>query len=277
MDLAQLVHPTAGGLACAVGAVVAGAPLFSDGLRAARLAAHVAALERKPIGCDLEGFVHVSGEIVLESPLVTPLTSRDCAGYRLELRPIGAPLALAIEERRCFRVDDGTESALVASTGGRWSYVTTAERLIGPDEAIPDGVDERLGASGRVRAWRRLGGRLRLTERALLAGRTCHVVGFARRARALDVPLEVELARTGTDDEPVVVEALAAPVTELWLGPGESLDFLLVSHARPRAAELSVPRWRTLGAAIGPALTLAGLLYLAHAADTLRALHARSG
>jgi hypothetical protein len=277
MDLTQLVHPTAGGLACAVGAVVAGAPLFSDGLRAARLAAHVAALERKPIGRDLEGFVHVSGEIVLESPLVTPLTSRDCAGYRLEVRALGAPLALAIEERRFFRVDDGTESALVASTGGRWSYVTTADRVIEPGEPIPEPLVGRIGASARVRGWRRLGGRLRLIERAILAGRICHVVGFARRARPLDLPLEYELARTGTDGAAVAPEVLAAPAAELWLGPGESLDFLLVSHASPRPVELSVPRWRTLGAAVGPALTLAGLLYLANAADALRALHARGG
>lgn len=272
MDLSQLVHPTAGGLACAVGAVVAGAPIFSDGLRAVRLAGHVADLSERPIGEGLDGFVHVSGTVALESPLFTPLTSRPCAGFRLAVQAVGAPLATAIEERRFFRVEAGGDSALVASTGGRWSYTTTAERVIGATEPLPGHLERMLDELLRVRWWRRAGGRLRLVEHALLAGRACHVVGFARRARPLELPLDYELSRTGTDAAPGVQAIVAAPVSELWLGPGESLDFLLVSNRPPRAQDLSVPRWRTLGTLVGPALTLFGLLYLAGAAEHLRSL-----
>jgi hypothetical protein len=272
MVFAQLVHPTAGGLACAVGAIVAGAPIFSDGLHAARLGRHLADLSEQPIGEELEGFVHVSGTVALESPLFTPLTAKPCAAFRLDVRAIGAPLATAIEERRFFRVAAGGASALVASTGGRWSYTTTAERAIRASEPLTDHLEQRLDSAPRVRWWRRSGHPLRLTEHALLAGGVCHVVGFARRARPLELPLEYEVAQTGTDATVGARVALTSPLSELWLGPGESLDFLVVSPRPPRAADLAVPRWRTLGTLVGPTLTLAGLLYLASAAESLRSL-----
>jgi len=272
MDLSQLVHPTAGGLACAVGAIVAGAPIFSDGLRAMRLAGHVVDLSEQPLGEGLDGFVHVRGTVALESPLFTPLTSKPCAGFRLEVQAVGTPFATAIEERRFFRVVAGGDSALVASTGGRWSYTTTAERVIGATEPLTDHLERMLDESPRVRWWRRAGGRVRLVEYALLAGRACHVVGFARRARPLDLPLDYEVSRTGTDVAAEAPARVADPVLELWLGPGESLDFLHVSQRPPRAEDLSVPRWRTLGTLVGPALTLFGLLYLAGAAEQLRSL-----
>jgi hypothetical protein len=113
---------------------------------------------------------------------------------------------------------------------------------------------------------------LRLVEYALLAGKACHVVGFARRARPLELPLDYEVARTGTDVATEAPARVADPLSELWLGPGESLDFLLVSQRPPQAEDLSVPRWRTLGTLVGPALTLFGLLYLAGAAEQLRSL-----
>jgi len=83
----------------------------------------------------------------------------------------------------------------------------------------------------------------------------------------------LELVRTGTDGAlDVAVASSAAQVCELWLGPGEFLDFLLVSDRAPVARDLSVPAWRALGAFAGPALSLLGLLYLAAAADHLRVL-----
>jgi hypothetical protein len=272
MLFTQLVHPTAGGLACAVGAIVAGAPLFSDGLRAARLARHVEGLSEKPIGEGLEGFVHVSGTATLESPLFTPLTAKPCAAYRLEVRAIGAPLRAAFEERRFFRVEAGGASALVASTEGRWAFTATAERAVRATEPLADHLEEMLHSAPQLRWWRASGRALRFTERALLAQRICHVVGFARRARPLELPLEYEVARTGTDAMVGAQAAMVAPLSELWLGPGESLDFLLVSHRPPRAADLAVSRWRTLGTLVGPTLTLAGLLYLAGAAESWRSL-----
>ena len=69
------------------------------------------------------------------------------------------------------------------------------------------------------------------------------------------------------------VACASAPAPpELWLGPGEFLDFLFVSDRAPVARDLAVPAWRALGAFAGPALSLLGLLYLAAAAEQLRAL-----
>lgn len=44
---------------------------------------------------------------------------------------------------------------------------------------------------------------------------------------------------------------------------------MLISDAPPTEAQLAISRWRTLGLLLGPALSLSGLLYLAHAADQL--------
>ena len=70
----------------------------------------------------------------------------------------------------------------------------------------------------------------------------------------------------------VVATAPASPARGWGSGPGEFLDFLLVSDRAPAARDLAVPAWRTVGAFAGPALSLLGLLYLAAAADQLRAL-----
>jgi hypothetical protein len=159
-----------------------------------------------------------------------------------------------------------------------------------------------------------------LTERALFAGAESHVVGYARQSRPYEMPPEMEMARTGTDDvvQPVAgrgavalatadIEPLAerhpsgagngsagaegAPPAkrgggpfgierrtpgrpfpgevDLWVDGGGLLDFVLVSDAPPERRELAMSRWRTLGLLLGPALSMAGLLYLAHAADVL--------
>jgi hypothetical protein len=98
-------------------------------------------------------------------------------------------------------------------------------------------------------------------------------VGFARRSHPLEQPVALEFVRTGTDDAFEAVSAGAATqAPELWLGAGEFLDFLYVSDRAPAAGDLAVPAWRAQGAVAGPALSLLGLLYLAAAADHLRAL-----
>jgi hypothetical protein len=273
MDLTQLVHPTAGGLACAIGAVVAGAPLFRDGLRSLRLRRHSAALAERPLTDGLAGLVHVSGSVGLESPMFTPLSSAPCVGFQLEVQTVGVPIVRTVEERRPFRVAGPTASARLESTDGRWLLPVTAEREVVADEPLTEHLARLLGEVPEALWWRRAGGRLRLVERALLGGSPCHVVGFARSAHPLEQPAALELVRTGTDPTFEVVSASpAAPVCELWLGSGESLDFLFVSDRSPAARELAGPAWRTLGAFAGPALSLLGLLYLAAAAEPLRSL-----
>jgi hypothetical protein len=273
MDLAQLVHPTAGGLACAVGAVVAGAPLFSDGLRSLRLRSRFAELAETPLADGLAGFVHVNGTVTLDSPMFTPLSVVPCAAFQLEVHTVGVPIVKTVEERRPFRLAGREASARLESTAGRWSLSGTAEREVAADEPLPRNLSRLLDQVPEALWWRRAGGRLRLVERALLAGSSCHVVGFARRAHSLDHLAGLELERTGTDGALAVALASATAVPpELWLGPGEFLDFLFVSDRAPAARDLAVPAWRALGAIAGPALSLLGLLYLAAAADHLRTL-----
>jgi hypothetical protein len=273
MDLTQLVHPNAGGLACAVGAVVSGAPLFSDGLRSLRLRRHFAGLAETPLAEGLEGFVHVHGAVTLDSPMFTPLSAVPCAAFQLEVHTLGAHIVKTVEERRPFRVAGRAASARLESTAGRWSLSATAEREIAADEPLPSSLARLVDQVPEAQWWRRAGGRLRLVERALLAGSSCHVVGFARRAHPIDAMEGLELERTGTDGAPgVAVASVPAQECGLWLGPGEFHDFFFVSDQAPVAGDLAVPVWRTLGAFAGPALSLLGLLYLAAAADQLRAL-----
>src|SRR6266487_1670405 len=77
--------PTAAGLSFAAAAVAIGAPLFSDGLRAIRLARAFRALEPSSIADAASGLAHVHGQVTLESPMFSPLGGIACAGYRLEL------------------------------------------------------------------------------------------------------------------------------------------------------------------------------------------------
>jgi hypothetical protein len=271
MDLTVFLHPTAGGLVCAIGAVVAGAPLFSDGVRAVRLRRFLATLSERPIGPDLSGFTHVSGRVAIESPMFPPLSPEPCAGFQLEVHGIGTLIAKSVEARRAFRVTSGTGSVRVDPAGGRWALPVTAEREVAPDETLTQAQERLLQRVPDAVLWRRAGGRLRLVERSLRAGAPCHVVGFARQTGvAPQAAAEVVGARTGTDDAAVVLAE--APALETWIGPGEFLDFLFVSDRAPEPAALAPSRWRSVGAVLGPALSLLGLLYLASAADALRAL-----
>ena len=272
MALTQLVHPTAGGLACAVGAVVAGSPLFSGGLRALRLRHRLGRLGDASASPDGEGFRHLRGTVALESPLFAPLSTRPCAAFRLELRADGAPVAKTVGDQRPFRVVMAGAVARVEAEGCRWALARTAEREVAADEALSGTLARLLEQAPEVQWWRRAGGRLRLTERALLAGSPCHVVGHVRRARAAAAAAETLLERTGTDDVAEVVTLAAADAgPELSVGPDGLVDFTLVADREPAAADLAVPLRRTLGLLAGPALSLLGLLYLAAAAEALRA------
>ncbi len=273
MDLTLFTHPTAGGLAGAVGAIVAGAPLFSDGLRALRLRRRLRRLRAASAGG--EGFRHLEGTVALESPLFAPLSARPCASFRLELRAEGAPIARTVGDERSFRLVTPEGLAHVEADGVRWDLPRTAERELAAGDLLTGTLTRLLERAPEALAWRRAGGRLRLVERALVAGSACHVVGHARsvRAEVARAGVETVLLRTGTDDVPEPV-SFAPPDSgpELWVGPDGLVDFTLVSDREPAAGDLAVSRWRTLGLLAGPVLSLFGLLYLAAAADALRAL-----
>src|SRR2546428_132498 len=97
MDLTRFVHPNAVSLALAAGAVVAGAPLFSEGLRAFRLRRYLRRVCEHALADAPPGFVHVRGTVALESPLFSPLSALPCAGYRLEVSAVGAAIGRTLD------------------------------------------------------------------------------------------------------------------------------------------------------------------------------------
>ena len=313
MDIS--LQPTVAGAALAALAVAGGAPLFGDGLRTFRLRRQFAKLSERPLEEEPTGFIHTRGRVVLDSPLFSPLSGKPCAGFRLDVRGGGLGRAGAVEERRPFRIVSGETSARVLAGAGRWLLSETARREFGPDENVSENLGALLQGCPEVAWLRRQRLPILLTERALFAGSEGHVVGYARHARPYEVPPEMELLRTGTDDAVQLSAGRAAPVVEpdtawtegsdgtegkpghpegpprragpfgierrqpgrpfagdveLWVDSGGLLDFVLVSDAPPERSAFALSRWRTLGLMLGPALSLAGLIYLAHAADLLR-------
>ncbi|HKQ56357.1 MAG TPA: hypothetical protein VJY35_00700 [Candidatus Eisenbacteria bacterium] len=318
MDI--LVQPSITGAALAALAVAGGAPLFSDGLRTLRLRRQFERLSERPLDEAPTGFIHTRGKVILDSPLFSPLSGKPCAGFRLEVRGGAIRRAAAVEERRPFRIASGETTARVLAGGGRWLLSETERREFGPDDTMSENLCALLRRCPEVAWLQRQRLPMTLTERALFAGAESHIVGYARQSRPYEMPPEMEMARTGTDDvvQPVAGRAAVALATvdiepaesrpsgagngstgsadgtqpakrgggpfgierrtpgrpfpgevDLWVDGGGLLDFVLVSDAPPQRRELAMSKWRTLGLLLGPALSMAGLLYLAHAADTL--------
>jgi hypothetical protein len=288
MDPTVFLHPTPGGAALAGVAVVLGAPWFSDGLRAFRLREQFAKLHRATLADLPSGFVQVRGQVALESPMFTPLSGKPAAAFRLEIHARHGRLTQFVDERRAFRLMDGGATARVQEHRALLDLPVTATRDLAFGEAPGAQLGALLDRAPEMRWAHRTGLALTLVERALFVGAECHVVGYARHGRPLTIVEDVELARTGTDDATLAAtsrvrtfaagsgpapraDAMDAGDPDLWLGSGEHLDFLLVSGGEPALSRYTVPAWRVLGTALGPALSMAGLLYLASALDFWRA------
>jgi hypothetical protein len=289
------LEPTVAGAALAALAVAGGGPLFSDGLRTLRLNRRMSRLDERALADAPTGFIHTRGRVVLDSPLFSPLSARPCAGFRLEMTCAGTGASAVVEERRPFRIVSGEVSARIMGGSARWRVSETARREIPPGEKLSEGLSALLRRAPEALWLRRRNQPVTLVERALAAGVECHVVGQARQARPYELPAELELARTGTDDAARLgVDRVAAGArrpapggpfgierrrpgrpfpaeVDLWVDGGGHLDFVLISDAPPRHPDVSRSPWRLLGLALGPAMSLGGLLYLAHAADLLRA------
>ena len=271
--MGPFLDPTPMGNALAAAMVVAGAPLFGAGLRNLRLRRHLERLEESPLGEEPTGFVLVRGRVALESPLVGPLSGLPCAGFLLEVRGAGGAVMATIEDRRAFRITGSGVTARV--TGGEtraWALSITEQRAVAPTDTLSQNLVALLAKSAEASWLRRCGVTITLVERALLAGQECHVVGSARHARPYELSYEAELARTGTDNLPVrESRSRVSRDPDLWIEADGHLDYLRISDHAPSAAELAVGRLGIIGVALGPMLGLAGLLYLARAADLWRA------
>lgn len=275
MDLEIVLEPTAAGLAVAAAAVAAGAPMFAEGLRSVRLARGFKRLRQSPLAESESGLVHVSGQVVLESPLFSPLSGTPCAGYRLELRAADGARLAPIETFRPFRLRDDGVVARIHPEAGRFDLAETAKREIGPGDTVSENLAALIASVPEAQWMRANGAALAVSEHALEAGATCHVVGVLRQTRAPALLAEEVLARTGTDDVPVaavhtIPESHDEP--DAWIGAGEHLGFLLVSDQAPDPRHFRVGPLRAIGAFAGPVLSLGGLLYLANAAERFRAL-----
>ncbi len=259
--------PTPAGLAVAATCVAAGIPCALEGWRVWRLSRALGGIRRVAVADAHEGFAHLAGKVVLESPLFAPLSGAACAAYRLEfVDPHGVTVA-SHSECRPFGVLDGDAVAHVEPGRAQLDFAVTTTREALEREALSENVEAILARSPEAQ-WLRRNGSVRLVETSLVAGGFCHVVGRVRH-REEAVRVEQEWLRTGTDDVAIGGETTLSGA-EVWVDEGGADGFLLVSDRSPEERALRLPRWRALGLVAGPALTIAGLVYLAHLAEQLR-------
>lgn len=270
--------PSFAGVLVAAVAVAVGVPLFGAGLRALRLRRVLGRVRPTPLEAAAPGVVQAHGRVALESPLFAPLSDQRCAGFRLEAEGVEVHAGRAIEDLRPFRLAGGGTVARVAATAARWDMPVTAERILEPDEPLTERLLALLSEMPEAAWLRQSGRRIRLTERALLSGAECHVIGqLARIGQVEWREEEVELARTGTDDRPITIGTLIADTGDApaaWIGPIDRTDWMHVSGAAVDPASLRTPARNLAALVAGPLLGLLGLLYLAAAADHWRALRA---
>lgn len=263
------VHVNASGVALATLCVVLGAPMFAAGLRAIRLRRAFRALRETPLDDTTTGLTQTSGRVTLESPLFSPLSGRPCAGFVLDVSAPESHLSSRVESRRPFVLSTPNATARIVADAGTWDLAVTGERTFAAGDPMSANLTALLDSNAELRWLRTSGATIQVVEHALEAGAVCHVVGFARHARPVEVAEAALLARTGTDDiaMPVASTTIAAATPDLWIGPGEAHDFLLIASAAPRLASVAPSPLVAAGAALGPLLSLGGLLYLAHAAE----------
>jgi hypothetical protein len=271
MALLHAIPVTALGLLVATACVVAGGPVFAIGRRALRLRRALGTLTESPLGPDSSGWVLVSGRVALVSPLFAPLSGKRCAGYELEVYGERSRVGGSVHERRSFRLESASASAFVSTDHARWQAPVTAERTLGAGDTLPERLVELLETNAEIRWLRDRRAPLRVVERALEAGSEVSVLAIAHAERVEAQAESIELAATGTDDGVTTTltsgDVESAP--ELWLVGDEGTAGPRVFTGRPDVRALQPPAWRVALVGAGPALTLAGLLYLAHAASPL--------
>ena len=258
-----------GGLLVAIAFVIGGGPLFAFGLRALRVRRALSRLREEALSLDSRGLVYVQGKVAIESPMFSPLSQQPCAGFTLHVNAEGTRIGGVVRQQRAFRLESAQASARVEAVHQPWATVTTAERRIAPGEALSERLAGLFESNAELRWLRRSGQTLVLREQALLPNAHVHVLAHAHVAESDAVVGEIEYARTGTDDAPVSHAGAATKTTELVLGGDDPHMPCVVSSLVPSLSAIRPSRLETAGAIAGPLLTMAGLLYLAQAAEAL--------
>jgi hypothetical protein len=273
MDLSAFLPLTPGGVLFAAMAVVAGAPLFARGRRAYLRRQSLRDLAERPLTEDTLGLARVRGRVVLEGPLFAPLSGTPCAGFQLEVRGEGSSIGGTIRDMRPFRLQSGDTSAIVPSEDSDWFTPVTAQREIATGAQVPERLATLLDSNNDVRWLRERGVVLHVVERALEAGRVVSVVGVTQHERVTVFEEDVELLATGTDgggfQGPRLVPGPPLDTYELRFGTDDTFDRVQVFADPPDAKVPQPAPWTDLLLIVGPAISLAGLLYLARAAEPL--------
>jgi hypothetical protein len=113
---------------------------------------------------------------------------------------------------------------------------------------------------------------LELVERALCAGAEVSVLAVAKLERVESYTVEVELAATGTDGGFGAARMMPGPepsAPRLTLVTGPELERGHVFADPADASHEGPPVWQVALMFLGPALSFAGLLYLAQLAEPL--------
>jgi hypothetical protein len=256
------------GVLAAIACLVGGAAWFADGYRVLRLRRAFSGLRERPLADANEGLVRVRGTVALASPLFSPLGNRPCAGFSLEVSSASDALSGIVRVHRPFALESGEERAHVEAGDGDWRLPVTHEREVAAGEPLGAALEALLARHEELSWLRRRGVALRLVERALLPGAVVTVIAQAQRVVEAATVTAIEWARTGTDGAAFAAAVEAAPATEAVVWRLDSPDgFAAQVMAEDEGASTRLPSsWRTLGGVLGPALALAGLLYLARVA-----------
>jgi hypothetical protein len=256
------------GTLAAAALVVSGGPLFADGLRAWRQRRLLAGLAAAALVPGRTGFVRATGQVALESPLFSPLSQRPCAAFQLEVIAMDGSTSGRVGQSRDFRLRSGSCEAIVAAKDGRWAMPITGEREVAAGEEISANMAALLAADTTLRWLRDRRAPMRIVERSVEAGSHVQVIGSARAIAVPEAAIAEVLAATGTDGAVVTASAAPADGPSLRIAAADPLELRVLAAGEIDAATLALPAWRAWGAVLGPLVSLAGMVYLAHAAET---------
>ena len=261
---------TPGGVLIAALLVVAGAPLFARGRAAWNLRWRLARLATEPLVPEAEGVVRARGRVVLDGPLFAPLSGQPCAGYELYARGSGSAVGGVVRDLRQFRLEGELASALVSPMHSEWHLPVTGRRVLAAGEKLPERLRPLLESRAEIRWLMERGVALEVVERALCAGAEVSVLAVAQTERAESVMVEEELAATGTDGAfaaPRLVPGPDPAGPQLKLVTNSDLERGHVFADPADARHDGPPAWQVMLLFVGPALSFAGLLYLAQLAE----------